>query len=118
MCSSSTASRKACSFLLPITALMRARAICGSRMTIFRLEYRFSSSAISPRVLSSKVSWRCVQETLADASARDVAVGLFGAKRVARDWYADGGLRSRVRRLVRRGFALMRGDYRRLAQLD
>ena len=33
------------------------------------------------------------------------------------DWYSDGGLRSKVRRLVRRGDELMRGGYRRLAQL-
>ena len=33
------------------------------------------------------------------------------------DWYTDGGLRSKVRRLVRRGEALMCGGYRRLAQL-
>ena len=35
----------------------------------------------------------------------------------AAGWYSDGGLRSKVRRLVRRGDALMRGGYRRLAQL-
>ena len=32
-------------------------------------------------------------------------------------WYSDGGLRSKVRRLTRRGDALMRGGYRQLAQL-
>ena len=36
----------------------------------------------------------------------------------AADWHADGDLRARVRRLVRRGNALMRGGYRRLAQLS
>jgi len=36
---------------------------------------------------------------------------------VAVAWHADGDLRARVRRLVRRGNALMRGGYRRLAQL-
>ncbi|PSD10204.1 hypothetical protein C7E14_21545, partial [Stenotrophomonas maltophilia] len=41
-----------------------------------------------------------------------------GAEAVAADWYTDGGLRSRVRRLVRRGQSLMRGGYRRLAQLE
>jgi hypothetical protein len=41
---------------------------------------------------------------------------LFGADAAA-GWYSDGGLRSKVRRLVRRGDALMRGGYRRLAQL-
>ncbi len=71
-----------------------------------------------PTALLEMHTLQALDATLADASARDVAVGLFGDERVARDWYADGGLRSRVRRLVRRGGALMRGDYRRLAQLD
>lgn len=55
--------------------------------------------------------------TLAGASLRDMAEGLFGADAVANDWHADSALRARVRRLVRRGDALMRGGYRRLAQL-
>ncbi len=55
---------------------------------------------------------------LAGASLRETAAGLFGAEAVAGGWYADGGLRSRVRRLVQRGQSLMRGGYRRLAQLE
>ncbi|EOX9906180.1 DUF2285 domain-containing protein, partial [Pseudomonas aeruginosa] len=51
--------------------------------------------------------------TLAGASLRLVADVLFGPE----DWHADGALRARVRRLVRRGQRLMRGGYRRLAQL-
>jgi hypothetical protein len=51
--------------------------------------------------------------TLAGASLRRVADVLFGPE----DWHADGALRARVRRLVRRGQRLMRGGYRRLAQL-
>ena len=60
---------------------------------------------------------QALDATLAGASLRDVAEGLFGADAVAADWHADGDLRARVRRLVRRGDALMRGGYRRLAQL-
>ena len=59
---------------------------------------------------------QALDATLAGASLREVGEGLFGADAVA-DWYSDGGLRSKVRRLVRRGDALMRGGYRRLAQL-
>ena len=59
---------------------------------------------------------QALDATLAGASLRDVAEGLFGADAAA-GWYSDGGLRSKVRRLVRRGDALMRGGYRRLAQL-
>lgn len=55
--------------------------------------------------------------SLAGASLREVAEGLFGADAVVADWHKDSALRARVRRLVRRGDALMRGGYRRLAQL-
>ena len=55
---------------------------------------------------------QALDATLAGASLREVAEGLFGVDAAA-DWYSDGGLRSKVRRLVRRGDALMRGGYRR-----
>ena len=60
---------------------------------------------------------QALDATLAGASLRDVGEGLFGADAVA-DWYSDGGLRSKVRRLVRRGDALMRGGYRLLLDAD
>ena len=54
---------------------------------------------------------------LAGASLRTVAQVLFGTGTIRHDWYADGALRARVRRLVRRGQTLMCGGYRRLVQL-
>ncbi|MFV9063767.1 DUF2285 domain-containing protein, partial [Enterobacter roggenkampii] len=60
---------------------------------------------------------QALDATLSGASLREVAEGLFGADAVAADWHKDSALRARVRRLVRRGDALMRGGYRRLAQL-
>ena len=60
---------------------------------------------------------QALDATLAGASLREVAEGLFGADAVAADWHKDSALRARVRRLVRRGEALMRGGYRSLAQL-
>ncbi|MCJ0765971.1 DUF2285 domain-containing protein [Variovorax terrae] len=77
-------------------------------------------AAITPRPTPSALlelhTLQALDATLAGASLRDVGEGLFGADAVA-DWYSDGGLRSKVRRLARRGDALMRGGYRRLAQL-
>ena len=70
----------------------------------------------TPSALLELHTLQALDATLAGASLRDVGEGLFGADAVA-DWYSDGGLRSKVRRLVRRGDALMRGGYRRLAQL-
>ena len=72
----------------------------------------------SPAVLLELHTLQALDATLAGASLREVAAGLFGAAMVSGGWHADGGLRSKVRRLVRRGRALMHGGYRRLAQLD
>lgn len=72
----------------------------------------------TPAALLELHTLQALDATLAGASLREVAEGLFGTDAVAAGWYADGGLRSRVRRLVRRGQSLMRGGYRRLAQLD
>jgi hypothetical protein len=73
-----------------------------------------------PRPTSSALlelhTLQALDATLAGASLREVGEGLFGVDAVA-DWYSDGGLRSKVRRLVRRGDELMRGGYRRIAQL-
>jgi len=72
----------------------------------------------TPAALLELHTLQALDATLAGASLRETAEGLFGTEAVAAGWYADGGLRSRVRRLVRRGQSLMRGGYRRLAQLD
>ena len=70
----------------------------------------------APAALLELHTLQALDATLAGASLRETAEGLFGVEAVA-DWHADGGLRSKVRRLVRRGDALMRGGYRRLAAL-
>ena len=70
----------------------------------------------TPTALLELHSLQALDATLAGASLREVAEGLFGVDAAA-DWYSDGGLRSKVRRLVRRGDVLMRGGYRYLAQL-
>ncbi len=69
-----------------------------------------------PAALRELHTLQALDATLAGASLREVAEGLFGTDAVA-GWYSDGGLRSKVRRLVRRGDALMRGGYRALAHL-
>ena len=70
----------------------------------------------TPSALLELHTLQALDATLAGASLREVGEGLFGVDAAA-DWHADGGLRSKLRRLVRRGDALMRGGYRRLAQL-
>ncbi len=79
------------------------------------------SATVRPRppltALQELHTLQALDATLAGASLREVAEGLFGADAIVDDWHADSALRARVRRLVRRGDALMRGGYRRLAQL-
>lgn len=70
----------------------------------------------SPGALLELHTLQALDATLAGASLYQIAEGLFGVDAAA-GWYSDGGLRSKVRRLVRRGDALMRSGYRRLAQL-
>jgi hypothetical protein len=60
---------------------------------------------------------QALDASLAGASLREVAVALFGSAAVTHGWHADAALRSKVRRLVRRGRTLMRDGYRRLARL-
>ncbi|MFW7342274.1 DUF2285 domain-containing protein [Pollutimonas sp. H1-120] len=78
-------------------------------------------AAVRPRPTLSALqelhTLQALDATRAGASLREVAEGLFGVDAVVADWHADSALRARVRRLVRRGEVLMRGGYRRLAQL-
>ncbi|MCI2810678.1 DUF7011 domain-containing protein [Eoetvoesiella caeni] len=95
-------------------------------LTLEMSKLALASNAIPIAVVRPRPALSALQElhtlqaldaTLAGASLRDIAEGLFGPKTVVRDWHADGALRARMRRLVRRGDTLMRGGYRRLAQL-
>lgn len=71
----------------------------------------------SPTALLELRTLQALDGTLAGASLRTIASVLFGASTVACEWHADGPLRARVRRLVRRGRGLMQGDYRKLVPL-
>ena len=67
--------------------------------------------------LTELYTLQALDGTLAGASLRTVAEALFGSDTVTDHWDADGGMRSRVRRLVQRGKKLVECDYRSLAQL-
>ncbi|TAM12899.1 MAG: DUF2285 domain-containing protein [Nevskiaceae bacterium] len=100
----------------------RHRAIAMQLDTLMAAEDDAPVAMTGPRPTSGALfelrTLQALDATLAGASLREVAVGLFGSAAVAAGWYVDGGLRSRVRRLVRRGRSLMHGDYRRLARLE
>ena len=99
-----------------------ARTLASELATLAAGARSVSAAVSRPRPTAAALlelhTLQALDATLAGASSREVAEGLFGAEAVAEGWHADGGLRSRVRRLVRRGCALMRGGYRRLAQLS
>ncbi|MFA5676982.1 MAG: DUF2285 domain-containing protein [Pseudomonas sp.] len=105
---------------------IRACAIVCSRYQVLIAELGKLTAgavlvAVKPRPSSASLlelhTLQALDATLAGASLREVAEGLFGVDVVVADWHADSALRARVRRLVRRGDALMHSGYRRLAQL-
>lgn len=57
---------------------------------------------------------RALDGHLAEASYRDIAEALFGARRIERDTWKTSSLRDQTIRLVRGGVALMRVGYRKL----
>lgn len=96
----------------------RCRVLAGE---LDKLTAAYAAGLAKPRPLPSSLlelhTLQALDGTLAGASLRTVADVLFGTDAVVESWHADGDLRARVRRLVRRGKHLMRGGYRRLAQL-
>ena len=56
-----------------------------------------------------------LDESLAGKSYRQIAITIFGEKRVAEDWLGPSQfLKDRTRRLVAKGTELMKGGYRDL----
>lgn len=103
---------RACARYCTIAAGLNKLAVAADAIPLAAVRCR-----PSPAALLELHTLQALDATLAGASLRQVAEGLFGRAAVV-GWHADGGLRSKVRRLVRRGRTLMRGGYRRLAQLD
>lgn len=54
----------------------------------------------TPAALLELHTLQALDATLAGASLREMAEGLFGADAIAADWHKDSALRARVRRLV------------------
>lgn len=54
----------------------------------------------------------------AGATQREIAQALFGAALVAERWHDEGDMRAQVRRLARRGQALVDGGYLRLLHIE
>ncbi len=94
----------------------RVAAAEHRKLTVARAADSFAAARPrpTPTALLDLHTLQALDAILAGASMRQVAEGLFGVDVVTAGWHADSGLRSRLRRLVRRGQKLMRGGYRRL----
>nr|WP_312988945.1 DUF2285 domain-containing protein [Comamonas koreensis] len=98
-----------------VTPCARYRTLAAELDALAAATMTTTAAAARSRPTSAAVlelhTLQALDATLAGASLRDVAEGLFGADAVAADWHKDSALRARVRRLVRRGVALIRGGY-------
>lgn len=68
----------------------------------------------APATLLEMRTLQALDGILAGASVREIAAVLRSSAVTDESWHADSGLRSKVRRLVRRGRSLMEGGYRGL----
>ena len=103
--------------LLPLDRLFDNRAAAALRLWRGLTGRRPGSN---PAALSRArrdrliLALRALDARLEGAVHHEIATGLFGANRVSeRDWISH-DLRDRTARLVRLGFGMMRGGYRRL----
>ncbi|MEO9162133.1 MAG: DUF2285 domain-containing protein [Casimicrobiaceae bacterium] len=78
--------------------------------------FRVVATAASRDAIVHMRTLQALDGVRAGASQRNVAAVLFGADRVIKEWAPDSELRARTRHYVRRGRALMSGEYRRLLQ--
>ncbi|ESZ23270.1 DUF2285 domain-containing protein [Mesorhizobium sp. L2C067A000] len=76
---------------------------------------RVSAACFPPehRGARLRIVLQALDGSLAGASHQEVAIALFGSRRVEEDWRHPGGhLRDQVRRAIQRGRFLMGGGYR------
>ncbi|GAC1627221.1 MAG: hypothetical protein NVS9B10_15960 [Nevskia sp.] len=95
----------------------RWRGVETELATLESANARFAAIATSRPNRTSLLHMRTLQALdgkRAGASQREIAEVLFGAAPVTASWNEDSDLRAQVRRLIRRGQALMNGGYRRL----
>ena len=75
----------------------------------------FDNLLPSPGIaVTASYPWCALDGHLAEASYREIAEALFGARRVEGEMWKTSSLRDRTIRLVKGGLALMRAGYRKL----
>lgn len=103
-----------------LTELVLPEDLARSRLTAIAAFNRLPRRSISAGPLSSErlasqrlqLVLRALDAYLAGASQRQIAISLFGSRRVEQDWRDAGGhLRDHVRRVIGRGRHLMTAGY-------
>lgn len=107
--------------LLPFDSLFPERMATAFRIwrAIQRGQALTVDAPTTDQLRRRKLLLRALDGHLAGATYRDIAIGLFGSKRVpSGDGWRTHHLRSRTIRLVQDGLARMRGGYLRLLRPD
>ncbi len=102
-------------YRLPGFRLVEIQTLTLRRLAQFWRLGRFSPSLFPPEPRARRwiMALQAYDGMIAGASHRDIAVALFGDKAVRDDWTGHSDyMRSRVRRSVYAGCALVRGGYR------
>ena len=101
--------------IIPLDATAPQRTDAALRFLRF-IAHRMRRTPPSPLRRRDRLiaALRALDASLSGASYRDIADGLFDPSRIPAEPWKTASLRDTVIRLVRTGFAMMRGDYRRL----
>jgi hypothetical protein len=103
---------------IPVDEFARRRVAAADR---FIVDLKAKSAATPKRLSASNRADRfhsSVLQTIDGAAAgathRQIAVAIYGQRRVSASWTPDGDLRARIRYFLKRGSALVNGGHRKL----
>jgi hypothetical protein len=103
---------------IPVDKFARRRVVVADR---FIVDLKAKSAETPKRLSASDRADRFHASVLqaldgaaAGATHRQIAVAIYGQRRVSASWTPDGDLRARIRYFLKRGSALVNGGYRKL----
>jgi hypothetical protein len=103
---------------IPVDELARRRVAAADR---FIVDLKEKSTGSRMRLPESNRGDRfhcsvlqAIDGSAADATHRQIAVAIYGQRRVSASWTPDGDLRARIRYFLKRGATLINGGYRAL----
>jgi hypothetical protein len=103
---------------IPVDEFARRRVAAADRFIVdlkaksAETPKHFSASNRADRFHSSVL--QALDGAAARATHRQIAVAIYGQRRVSASWTPDGDLRARIRYFLKRGSALVNGGYRKL----